>query len=437
MRKNISKKRLNNYRRVKRTRRHNMKGGEPIQRNGIPIKRIVLYALSANPPTKAHENIIQQLSDNYDAVFVWASTNLLKLDPNHSSYDPLYKDENTRSKFLKNVLTELSNVKVDYDPVGTPAKYNDTYTGISVKKFIDANLEPEPKSYTTINDSRIDLNQFKLKEASLQGDVDFLKTCRINTDDIVELWVCFGLDVVRDTPTWTPNNVFLTRATGIIMISREGESPGDGLFSRAYENKKNTPFYKMPFLDCTTINKEGQFIKKDLKFNQDTFSELFKPENKDMHDLVKGLLDNSTTKFTELNEKVEPSRPETDKRKEFLDWLIKVDDKFSLLIEESPIKLNDAFASASSTKVRNLAVQSILGNRRSNLDTTMLNYVNCRIIEDIYTRYGTPTIPEQLAIIVAKGSDTLKNNLADKIKTTKNYADVVSNLKENVLQIMK
>jgi len=64
----------------------------------------------------------------------------------------------------------------------------------------------------------------------------FLNACGIRYDDVIELWVCFGLDVVRYTPTWTPNNVFLTKATGIVMISREGEGLVDGLFTYAYVN---------------------------------------------------------------------------------------------------------------------------------------------------------------------------------------------------------
>lgn len=427
MRKTISKRRLNNRRRVKKTRRHNMKGGKPIARNESVIKRIVLYGLSANPPTKAHENIIEQLSENYDAVFVWASTNPNKLDSTHKDYDPLYKDEKTRSKFLMNVLTGLNNVKVDYDPNGTPAKYNDQYTGISVKKFIDANLVSD--GYTTINNGSIKLNQFKLNASlSSRDDVAFLNQCDINEKDIVELWVCFGLDVVRDTPTWTPNNVFLTKATGIVMISREGESAGNGLFSHAYLNKSNIPYYKMPFLDSTTI-REDRFVEKDLKFNKDSFSELFKPENKEMHDLVNDLLSASQQQFIEINKNSKLSTA-TEKRTAFLEWLNKIDDKFSLVIEESTIKLGAAFSSASSTKVRNLAVHIILGNNRSTLADQMLKYVNGLIINNIYTTYGNPTIPEQLAIVKKKEQMFLQNDdeTYDKFKTC---------LKNAVLKIME
>jgi nicotinic acid mononucleotide adenylyltransferase len=438
MHKTISKKRLNNRRRVKKTRRHNMKGGSTDAVLSPAVKKIVLYGLSANPPTKAHENIIAQLSENYNAVFVWASTNLLKLDPNNSSYDPLYKDEKTRSQFLMKVLTRLYNVKVDYNPDGTPAKYNDQYTGISVKKFIDANLV----SNGTINSDGNNFKNFKLnKKASLENDVGFLNTCGITGSDTVELWVCFGTDVVRDTPTWTPNNVFLTKATGIVMIPRKGiKDLGDGLYSKVYKKPASDASmpnkiyrFKMPFLDCTTIDKNTkQFIKKDLKFDAKNFPELF--ADTDMRELAQKLITESHTQFDSIHGEKTP----VEKRDEFLGWLsAEKNNQFSLLIEESDITLADTFAEASSTKVRNLAVQSILGNKRSKLDTELIKYVNCRIIEDIYVMYGTPTIPEQLAIIVSKGSDELKNNLADKIKTTKNYADVVNFLKQKVLEIMQ
>jgi nicotinic acid mononucleotide adenylyltransferase len=428
MRKNISRKRLNNRRRVKKTRRHNMKGGSSVEplyvkqqiiRNGIPVKRIVLYALSANPPTKAHKNIIQQLSRDYDAVFVWASTNLNKLDPTHKDYDPLYKDENTRSKFLIKVLTGLENVKVDYDINVTPAKYNNAYTGISVKKFIDANLV----SNGTINSDGNDFKNFKLNETSSQGDVEFLKRCGITNTDILELWVCFGTDVVRDTPTWTPNNVFLTKATGIVMIPRKGINDlGTGLYSKVYKKpvpveseSKSIYRFKMPFLDCTTIGKEGKFIQRDLNFNTGNFPALFADTAKDMYQLAEELIDASHIQFNSINEG-KSTRTEQAKRDKFLGWLSAVDNKFSLLIEESLITLAGTFAEASSTKVRNLAVHSILGNNREQLKDQLLQYVNSLIIDDIYTTYGNPTIAEQLAIVQKKEPGFLTNKVLEIMK---------------------
>ena len=207
-------------------------GADEIYRNTVSVKRIVLYALSANPPTLAHEDIIQKLSVRYDAVFVWASSNWLKLDPNKPEYDPLYKSEVVRSELLNKVLTGIANVKVDYEH-GRDAKYNHANTGISVKKFIDANLaETAP-----IQQDGITFKQFNLKDQTSDNDSDFLKQCGISPENNIELWVCFGLDVVRDTPTWGPNNVFLTCATGIVMIDRQGEGSdernGPGLFSIA------------------------------------------------------------------------------------------------------------------------------------------------------------------------------------------------------------
>ena len=455
MRKNISKKRLNNRRRrVKKTRRHNMKGGTSLapKRN---VKKIVLYGLSANPPTKAHKNIIEQLADVYDAVFVWASTNRNKLDKSHKDYDPMYKDEKTRSEFLIDVLDSSSKIKVDYytnDDGSTFAKYNDAYTGISVKKFIDANLV----STDTINRDGNNFKTFKLnEEAFLQGDVDFLKKCGITETDIVELWVCFGLDVVRDTPTWTPNNAFLTKATGIVMITREGESVGNGLFSKVYDKpvldlSMTKPIYrfKMPFLDCTTIDKDTkQFIKKDLKFTIENFPQLF--ADTDMHKLAQDLINASYTHFDLITKEKpalteekpalteekpalteeKPALTEEKKRDNFLEWLKTVDtvdNKFSLLIEESLITLAKEFAEASSTKVRKLAIQiglDLEGEKTDSLQTQLKSLVNDKIIDSIISTYGNPTIEEQLAIIRKKEPEFLQT--------------VETQLKNKVLEIMK
>jgi nicotinic acid mononucleotide adenylyltransferase len=44
-------------------------------RGGVRGKKIVLFAISANPPTISHLKIVEQLAENYDHVVVWTSTN--------------------------------------------------------------------------------------------------------------------------------------------------------------------------------------------------------------------------------------------------------------------------------------------------------------------------------------------------------------------------
>jgi nicotinic acid mononucleotide adenylyltransferase len=453
MRKIISKKRLNNRRRVKKTRRHNMKGGatplvEPVdskivERNGKSVKQIVLYALSANPPTKAHTNIIEQLAKKYAAVFVWASTNWLKIDPTQSVYDPLYKPEDTRSEFLESVLSKLDNVKVDYVKDNRP-KYNHVNTGISVKKFIDANLLSND-SMTIHTD--IHLNQFKLKSSTnpLTDDVAFLNKCGITAEDTVELWVGFGLDVVRDTPTWTPNNAFLTKATGIVMIPREGEGLGDGLFSYVYDPDKT--YYKLPFLDRTTLNKDTGALAI-RPFNLDVMLEL--TGDVAMRDLVNSLLTDpimnkllviymQTKVYNEFQAKIlkenkdQPtpdgiltqleriSQENKEKLKPLFNTMLnKLDEKFLLLIEDTKITLDKAFSKASSTLVRKMAIQIGLGGK-VRLKPELLNLVDDdKIMEKIISTYGTPTIAEQLAIVIKQKDKvvdylTLYTELYDKL----------------------
>ena len=40
--------------------------------------KIALFGTSADPPTAAHQTILQWLSDHYDQVAVWASDNPFK-----------------------------------------------------------------------------------------------------------------------------------------------------------------------------------------------------------------------------------------------------------------------------------------------------------------------------------------------------------------------
>ena len=450
MRKMISKRKLNNRRRVKKTRRHKMKGGKPIMRGTTQVKRIVLYGLSANPPTKAHADIIKKLSIKYEAVFVWASTNWLTLDASTDSYDPLYKDEDTRSNFLIDIVADLkklnlNNVRVDYEsPVERP-KYNDQFTGISVKQFIDANLTPTGCT----EDNGIKFNKFTLKvppppsdddvPPPPQNDIAFLTSSDISSEDTIELWVCFGLDVVRDTPTWSPNNVFLTKATGIVMISREGEKDGEGLFSYAHTKPINKSFYKMPFLDCTTVDKDNGYYKNRLFnfalpiFKELNADEIMKKLVTDLtttplmenlsviHNNTKVFIDSLTKEVKDNIEQFIPIYFQFLSTRQELEQLTQLEDKFLLLIEESDIKVDEAFNEASSTIVRKLAVQTILGEKKE-LDTQMKMLVNESIQEKIYTTYGMPTIVEQLAIVI-------KNNNAKHLKQLTNYIELYTTLK--------
>jgi len=392
-------------------------GAEEIYRNSVPVKRIVLYALSANPPTLAHEDIIKQLSGRYDAVFVWASSNWLKLDPSKPEYDPLYKSEVTRSELLNKVLTGITNVKVDYEPEREP-KYNHTNTGISVKKFIDANLSEN----TPIQQGAITFKQFNLKTQTPYNDTGFLNQCGILPENNVELWVCFGLDVVRDTPTWGPNNVFLTRATGIVMINREGESgderEGPGLFSIAQNTQhdiSNTTYCKMPFFDWFPYS--NKLNKRNIDLNSQKFKCDFNEIEKEpkMKLLLSNLEDLGNLKMRDQFN-VDALQP------------------FLVPIEISKIKINEMFSRASSTKVRNLAVQGELGGRKgTGVDQIFTTLVNYKIKDDIYRLYGRPTIREQIAII-EKSFKSKKMN-ADEIH--QKFNEMTPIIQKNVLELMK
>ena len=73
--------------------------------------------------------------------------------------------------------------------------------------------------------------------------------------------------------------------------------------------------FKIPFLDCTTIDKEGKFIQRDLNFNKDNFPELF--ADNDMSKLAQTLIDASRIQFNSINKENSP----VVKRNDFLEWL--------------------------------------------------------------------------------------------------------------------
>lgn len=399
-------------------------GANVIYRNQTPVKRIVLYALSANPPTLAHEDIIKQLSDNYDAVFVWASSNPLKMDSSKPEYDPLYKSPDTRSVLLNKVLTGIQNVKVDYAH-GLSPKYNHANTGISVKKFIDANLtETIPHRQDNIT-----FKQFNLKQTTILNDVDFINQCGIQENDNVELWVCFGLDVVRDTPTWGPNNVFLTRATGIVMINREGEvgneRQGPGLFSiaqnREYKIVENprkeetTSFLKMPFFDWFPYSNNQNI--RNIDVNSQPFRQEFQ-EIESNHQ-IKSIFSN-LIQFGDLKQTLNFDREELQ--------------PYVVPIEISKILINKQFSKASSTKVRNLAVQGQLGNKKElGVDQILSTLVNYKIKDDIYKIYGNPTIQEEISILYKH----YKNNKMNEDQIQHKFKEMTSDIQNEILDVMK
>jgi len=399
-------------------------GADLVYRNQIPVKRIVLYALSANPPTLAHEDIIQQLSRQYDAVFVWASSNPLKMDSSKPEYDPLYKSPETRSVLLNKVLTGIKNVKVDYDPM-MPPKYNHANTGISVKKFIDANLT----NTSTILQNSIPFKQFNLIFQAADNDIDFIHQCGIIDSDNVELWVCFGLDVVRDTPTWGPNNVFLTCATGIVMINREGEvgneRQGPGLFSIAQNsvdnivvnptNGETSGFLKMPFFDWFPYSNDLK--RRNIDVDSQKFKLDFKEVESNPH--MKTIFSN-LEKYGDLKQRHNFDSPEIQ--------------EYLLPIEISKIEINKQFSIASSTKVRNLAVQGQLGNKKElGVDQILSTLVNHIIKDDIYRIYGNPTIQEEIAILYKN----YKNKKMSEDDIQQKFKEMTSNIQKEILDVMK
>jgi len=181
---------------------------------GVRGKRIILFAISANPPTISHLNIVIQLASQYDRVVVWTSTNLLKLDPKHSDYDPHYLEEVQRTEMFRQCVDGFCKPNVIFDQ-----DYADNYSGVSICKYIENNLTlKDPKDPKDPEDTikGVRFKQFSVKHERTDYGLEESET--------YELWICFGKDVVADTPNWSYNNLFLTLATGILMIDREDDT---------------------------------------------------------------------------------------------------------------------------------------------------------------------------------------------------------------------
>ena len=173
---------------------------------GARGKRIILFAISANPPTISHINIVKQLATEYERVVIWTSTNPLKEDPTHNDYDPHYLPADKRIEMFKLCVEALCLENVIF-----AQEYADLYSGVSICKYIDSNLILAEDSEGQIN--TVPFKQFSVKPGA--------KDDGLSKEEPYELWICFGKDVVADTPNWTYNNLFLTLATGIVMIERE------------------------------------------------------------------------------------------------------------------------------------------------------------------------------------------------------------------------
>lgn len=183
------------------------------QKGGARGKKIVLFAISANPPTLSHIEIVKQLSSTYDHVVVWTSTNPLKTNIDDPIYDPHYLEIGDRVSMFQECVRALGLPKVVF-----LQEYSDIYSGVSICKYITANLDMiVGGEEERVGGISIPFKQFTVK--SDRQDVQLSQT--IGVDQQCELWICFGKDVVAGTPNWTYNNLFLTLATGIVMIDRD------------------------------------------------------------------------------------------------------------------------------------------------------------------------------------------------------------------------
>jgi len=200
-----------------------------ILRGGMRGNKIILFAISANPPTLSHINIVKELSTQYSHVVVWTSTNPNKENPFHSDYDPHYLPADKRIEMFRNCVVDLKLPNVVFAP-----EYSDHYSGVSICKYIDNNLIKDVDSESSING--VPFKQFKIKIKPSDTLLDTL----LDKTKTYELWICFGKDVVADTPNWSYNNLFLTLATGILMIDREDGNdytiPRYSLFNSSQSN---------------------------------------------------------------------------------------------------------------------------------------------------------------------------------------------------------
>jgi len=244
-------------------------------RGGVKKKKIILFSISANPPTFSHIEIIVELSKNYDHVVVWITTNPNKINPAHKDYDPFYLSLEERIGMFKPCLDELNLSNVVFDQI-----YNDNYSGVSICKYIGYNLlRNHDLDSLSIGEITLPFKQFSVKPDKR----DKLENIQY------ELWIFFGKDVVADLSNWTYNNLFLTLATGIIMRSRvDSKNYTDDRYSVFTKyvgitvTQDDNNYFVMPCIakkdlpkdkilesinkDCYEANK--QFIS-DINFSQD------------------------------------------------------------------------------------------------------------------------------------------------------------------------
>lgn len=229
------------------------------QKGGARGKKIVLFGISANPPTLSHIEIVKQLSLAYDHVVVWTSTNPYKIDIHHSIFDPHYLPPDQRIEMFETCVLALGLPNVVF-----LQEYSKIYSGASICKYITENLD------IIRGEEREERISIPFKQFTVKSDIKDVKLADNigNIGTQCELWTCFGKDVVADTPGWTHNNLFLTLATGIVMIDRnDGNDYADPKFRGIYnifvesekgeitikKGKITETYFTMP---CINISKE-------------------------------------------------------------------------------------------------------------------------------------------------------------------------------------
>jgi nicotinic acid mononucleotide adenylyltransferase len=235
------------------------------QKGGARGRKIVLFGISANPPTLSHIEIVKQLSLAYDHVVVWTSTNPYKTDIYNSMYDPHYLPEPQRVEMFRTCVLAL-----DLPNVVFLQEYSEIYSGVSICRYITANLNMIVGGEEERVGSEEEGISIPFKQFTVKSDIKDVKLADNigNIGTKCELWTCFGKDVVADTPGWTHNNLFLTLATGIVMIDRnDGNDYADPKFKGIYnifvnsergeitikKGKITETYFTMP---CINISKE-------------------------------------------------------------------------------------------------------------------------------------------------------------------------------------
>jgi nicotinic acid mononucleotide adenylyltransferase len=217
------------------------------QKGGARGTKIVLFGISANPPTLSHIEIVKQLSLAYDHVVVWTSTNPYKIIEGHPMFDPHYLPEPQRVEMFRTCVLTL-----DLPNVVFLQEYSKIYSGASICKYISDNLVIDGEE--RIDGISIPFKQFTVKsngkDSKLLDNIGAVGTrC--------ELWTCFGRDVVGDTPDWSHNNLFLTLATGIVMIDRiDGINFKDPIFRGKYDIFVNSEKDEITVTKIVTIDEE-------------------------------------------------------------------------------------------------------------------------------------------------------------------------------------